>query len=147
MLAPLVQVGWSIDFMMRASISALAILAAMVADQLVATDRARLWLGTMLALASLTGLFEVRRALIHPPAPYVRCSVFTAWDQKFAAFPKGSYFTPLDRVPALVRPRAPVRATTDAAACWDGPWFSPTNTRRRPSGGQHGVERQADRKG
>ncbi|WP_313394789.1 hypothetical protein [Sphingobium yanoikuyae] len=141
MLIPFVQIGWSIDFMARASITALAILAAMLVDELGNGTERRTWLIAMLLIGSLTGLAEIRRALVHPPAPEVRCSVSKAWDQTFAAFPKGSYFAPLPAMPALVRPARPTPVpASEPARCWDGLWFSPHNFRQPGSGGENRVK-------
>lgn len=142
MLIPLIQIGWSIDFMMRASISALAIIVVMLVDHLRHAPNGRVWLIAMLAMGSLTGLAEVRRALSHPAAPQVRCSVDKAWDQIFSAYPKGSYFAPLPAMPALVRPRDPFHASPrEPARCWDGTWFRPSNRRHGGPGGDDRVER------
>jgi hypothetical protein len=145
---PIVQIGWSIDFMMRASATALALLAVMVADHLAATPDKRVWLIAVLAIGSLTGAKEIRRALVHPPAPEVRCSVAQAWDQSFSDFPKGTYLAPLRDMPAPVRPESPALVpTTPLPRCWDGDWYRPRNTRPRELRRQDSVKRQADRKG
>ncbi len=123
---PFVQIGWSIDFMMRASISALAILAVMVADALIHVPRSRPWLIVPLLIGTVTGFHEVRRALVHPAAPEVRCTVVKAWQQTFAYFPMGSYLAPLDAMPGLIRPINPTRVSADEPArCWDGHWYHP----------------------
>ncbi|KQN04600.1 hypothetical protein ASE85_06155 [Sphingobium sp. Leaf26] len=123
---PFVQVGWSIDFMMRASVSALTLLAVMVADALIHEPRSRIWLIVPLLIGSITGLYEIRRAFAHPPAPQVRCSFFKAWDQSFGFQPKGSYLAPLPDMPALVRPADPTRVSpAEPATCWDGHWYHP----------------------
>lgn len=141
MLIPFVQIGWSIDFMMRGSICALTVLPVMLAAHLQQGRQARLWLMAMLAIGSLTGLAEIRRALRHPPAPVVRCPVPKAWDQTFASYPKGSYLAPLAAMPSLVRPSAPTSAAAaQPGPCWDGTWFSPHNDRPNGSGRQDSVE-------
>lgn len=141
MAIPFLQIGWSIDFMTRGSITALALVAVMLSDQLLQVRDKRTWLVAMLAIGSLTGLAEIRRALSHPPAPAVRCSFFKAWDHAFSAFPKGSYLAPLPDMPGPIRPINPARATAqEPARCWDGEWFSPGNFRRQASGGQQRVE-------
>jgi len=123
---PFVQVGWSIDFMMRASISALAILAVMVADALIHVPRSRPWLIAPLLIGSVTGFQEVRRAIVHPAAPQVRCTVIKAWQQTFAYFPMGSYLAPLDAMPRAIRPTNPTRVSAaEPARCWDGHWYHP----------------------
>lgn len=123
---PFVQIGWSIDFMMRGSIVALTVLAVMTADRMIRPGPARLWLAAMLLIGSVTGLAEIRRALVWPPAPQVRCSFSKAWDQSFGAFPKGSWLAPLDEVPLLVRPTDPALASApEPARCWNGRWHHP----------------------
>lgn len=141
MLIPFVQIGWSTDFMMRGSITALALVAVMVSDHVAKKGERRRWLLVVLAIGSLTGLAEIRRALVEPAAPEVRCSFFKAWDQTFADFPKGSYLAPVGKVPAFLRPADPARAAaTEPARCWDGPWNLPYDPRTAPSGRQDGVK-------
>lgn len=133
---PFVQIGWSIDFMMRASIPALAILSMMVTQHMLNGDRGRLVLIVVLAIGSLTGLSEIRRGIVNDPAPEVRCSFFKAWDQTFAYFPKGSYLAPLAEVPPLVRPQSPTPASAiEPARCWDGVWKEPLQPKGHRSGG------------
>lgn len=123
---PFVQIGWSTDFMMRGSICALAILAIMIADAWVEQPRARTVLFALLAIGSVTGLTEIRRALVYPAAPQVRCSLFKAWDQSFSDFPIDSYVAPLSAMPVLVRPVHPSPASAiEPARCWDGAWHHP----------------------
>ncbi|EQA97209.1 hypothetical protein L286_23050 [Sphingobium sp. HDIP04] len=141
MLVPFVQVGWSNDFMMRGSITALALIAAMVSDQLAEQATMRRWLVAVLAIGSMTGFAEIRRAFINPPAPEVRCSFFKAWDQTFATFPRGSYLAPVDKVPALIRPLRPAHASAnEPARCWNGSWPRSSDPRKAASGGQDGVK-------
>jgi hypothetical protein len=126
---PFIQVGWSIDLMMRASIPSLAILSAASAMALTgdAPTKLKLWLGTALLLGSATGLSEVRRALVEPPSPRGQCSFYGAWNVSFAAYPKGSHLAPLDRVPAAIRPNDPaVVKVNDPRPCWEGRWLRPT---------------------
>lgn len=126
MLIPFVQIGWSIDFMMRGSITPLTIVAVMVGDLLVQGHAMRRWLIAVLAIGSLTGLSEIRRALVQPAAPAVLCTFFKAWDQSFSAFPKGSYLAPITKVPLLIRPAHPALASAkEPVRCWDGPWPLP----------------------
>lgn len=129
LLMPFIQIGWSIDFMMRASVPALTILAAMVADVVTpgahdAPAPIRIWLLLALVIGSVTGAHEIHRALSQPPAPEVRCTFWKAWDQSFASFPKGSYLAPLPDMPALVRPHDPVRVSKmEPERCWTGDWY------------------------
>lgn len=141
MLIPFVQIGWSTDFMMRGSITALTLVAVMVSNHIVHKGERWRWLVIVLAIGSLTGLAEVRRALLYPAAPEVRCSFFKAWDQTFGAFPKGSYLAPIDKVPAFIRPVHPTHvASTEPAQCWDGPWDLPFDPRNARSGRDDGVK-------
>ena len=128
LIVPFIQIGWSLDFMMRASIPALMILAVMVAQSLAdSPSRAlRLWLMLMLLVGSVTGLTEIARAFTQPPSPRGQCSFFGAWDVSFGAYPKGSYLAPLDQLPAMIRPADPARIMIrDPSTCWDGPWARP----------------------
>ena len=85
------------------------------------------WLLAILAVGSLTGLAEIRRALVQPAAPEVRCTFYKAWDQTFSAFPKGSYLAPLGKVPKLIRPAHPTYASAkEPVRCWDGTWAIPS---------------------
>lgn len=128
-LMPFIQIGWSIDFMMRASVPALTILTVMVADAVtpgekIAPAPIRYWLLLAPIIGSVTGQHEIRRALTQPPAPEVRCSFWKAWDQSFADFPKGSYLAPLSAMPVAVRPRNPARASAkEPDRCWTGDWY------------------------
>lgn len=124
---PFVQIGSSTDFMMRGSITALTIVALLVAQSL-CRDKGmiRLWLIVMLAIGGVTGLLEIARAFRHPAAPQVRCSFFMAWDQSFGFQPKNTYLAPISRVPALIRPSAPTHVSAaEPAQCWDGHWYHP----------------------
>ena len=128
--APLVQVGWWIDFAMRATIPALAILALHLADMLVgswpASARRKAALVGLLMIGSLTGFAEIVRALSFPASPQPRCGFSRAWDESFAAWPKASYLAPLDALPSEIRPRHPARITApDPVRCHDRPWAKP----------------------
>jgi hypothetical protein len=130
LVMPLIQVGWWIDFAMRASIPALAILALHLADGLgglwPASGRRKAALVGLLAIGSVTGLTEVVRALTFPATPPPRCGFSRAWDESFAAWPKDSYLAPLHRVPVAIRPATPARVAADGAGpCFDIPWPRP----------------------
>jgi len=130
LLAPFVQLGWWMDFMARASIPSLALLALHLAEiasgrSLVARRR-RAALIALLAIGSLTGLAEIVRALTFPVSPPPRCSVSRAWDQSFAAFPKASYLVPLGEVSPMIRPRNPHRISEpEPVRCYDRVWPIP----------------------
>jgi hypothetical protein len=125
---PFIQIGWSTDFMMRASIPALSILAVLVAKRLnmPGGGGGKICLSIALLIGSVTGLSEIVRAVRYPPSPQVSCSFFGAWDQNFARYPKGSYLAPLHEMPALVRPAIPTRITSaEPPRCWAGEWHVP----------------------
>lgn len=133
---PFVRIGWSTDFMTRASIAALAVLALLVADALLTRPRLRPWLIAPLLVGMVTGWHEIRRAFVHPLAPAVRCNLVRIWDFEALELgfrkpddppsPKGTYLAPLANVPALVRPIAPHPAKADdPVRCWDGHWYHP----------------------
>lgn len=136
MAVPLVRVGWSIDFMMRASITALAVLAVLTAEAIVTTPRVRPWLIGALLIGAVTPWHELRRAFAHPPAPPMRCDLIRAWDFEALELgmrkaddppsPKGTYLAPVAALPAVIRPSAPTPARTEAPArCWDEHWYHP----------------------
>lgn len=132
LLMPLVQIGWSVDFAMRASIPPLTLLMLMVARVLIDTSEgrreARKWLMAMLLIGSATGTFEIARAFRYPAAPWGQCSFFKAWEANFGDYPKGTYLAPLAEIPSLIRPSAPYPVPEqEPARCWPNDW-------RRPSG-------------
>ncbi|ARR54818.1 hypothetical protein HY78_15925 [Rhizorhabdus wittichii DC-6] len=127
---PLVQIGAWLDFAMRASIPALAILAVHLGDGLGGgwplSARRRAALLALLAIGSVTGLAEIARALAYPVSPPPRCAFSRAWDETFRTLPKDSYLAPLDRVPEIIRPHAPARALPDATTdCFPDGWPTP----------------------
>lgn len=129
-LLPFVQVGTSLDFLMRASIVPLALTAAYAAQALANHESGaalRLWLGTVLAVGSVTGAAEVRRALVEPASPMVECSLYGAWRPNFSKTPMTSYVAPVDRLPGWLRGAEPVPVRVDdPAVCWRGRWMRPT---------------------
>lgn len=126
LIVPFIQVGTSSDFVMRASIPALAILALAVTDVLVRPIETehRLWRNILigaLALGSATPAFEIVRAFVYPRAPEVVCSYFGVVPGGF-----DTYITPLSRANPLIAPRAPTRIKpNDPARCWTGKWPNP----------------------
>lgn len=126
---PFVQVGSSIDLMMRASIAALTIMAILLAQALVIQTRGRSWLVMMLLIGSVTGGFEIARAFRHPAMPEVQCSFFKAWEQSFWFQPKDTYLAPLPRVPLLIRPSHPTPVSAvEPDKCWTGGWYKPAQS-------------------
>jgi len=128
--APFVQVGYSIDFMMRATIPAFAILAVLVVDAINNASRTKIIPTSLLAAALVIGaatpVFEIARAFAFPASPRGSCSYLKARDQFFAAYPKESHISPLDKFPAMIRPTAPALVgVEEPEKCWDGEWPRP----------------------
>lgn len=131
LLMPFVQLGEGTDFTMRASIPALAILAVQVsrAFDRAATDRTfrrpAAILAAMLVVGSVTGMFEIARALTNKPSPRVHCNMATSIYQVAYLRPTSSratYFAALDAVPAIIRPHPTTILSHEIARCWDRPW-------------------------
>ncbi|WP_298690215.1 hypothetical protein [uncultured Sphingomonas sp.] len=124
LLVPFGQVGTSGDFVMRASIPALAILATLLGDILAETTSGRdarvaqFLGGVTFAIGLCTPASEIWRAVHFPASPPPLCSFL-------GVVPGGSatYVTPLSRVPSLVHPGRPaVIEPHDPKRCWAGPW-------------------------
>ena len=134
LLFPLVQVGPSSDFMMRASITALAILAVQVADVLTTNEsldrihyrRWRVALVCILAVGSVTGLLELARSFVYRPVPWTQCTLMRSWDQMadLTHSTKSTYAAPVSALPYWMRPVAPqiVTSADDPPQCWPRPW-------------------------
>ncbi|WP_156363731.1 hypothetical protein [Sphingomonas sp. Leaf357] len=126
LVAPFIQVGTSNDFVMRASIPALAILSLSVADVLVkpAVPGRELWRNIMigaLLLGAATPAFDVVRAVIYPRAPEVVCSYFGVVPGGF-----DTYVTPWSHANRLIAPQTPAKIKPyDPARCWTGKWPNP----------------------
>ena len=129
-LLPFVQVGTSLDFLMRASIVPLALTAAYATEALGSAAESRpirYWLWAMLAIGSITGAAEIRRALVEPASPTVECSLYGAWQPNFADTPMTSYVAPVDRVPGWLRTTPPILVpVNDPPNCWHGRWIRPS---------------------
>jgi len=114
LLVPFYKLGESNDFAMRASIPALALLAATLATALTEEFEAGnrpLWarLATIiLMVGSITGAMEIRRALVRPPSPVGTCNFVQAWSQSsFNWIPMTSYLINIDAMPGWMRPQSP----------------------------------------
>jgi hypothetical protein len=130
---PLIQVGEGGDFTMRVSISALALLAFLVAQALaraVTSEAARgapvAILFVAMAIGSVTGMFELFRAIRYRSSPPIHCSVTSAGIQLVDLAPSSNnvtYFAPVEAVPKFIRPdtAAIVRPETDPP-CWNRAW-------------------------
>jgi hypothetical protein len=126
LLAPLAKLGEGIDFVMRISIPALAILSLLVADLFSTPADASARRGRRIVLgAFLIGLAtpatEIGRAIFYPRSPAPLCSYV-------GVIPGGAtaYVAPLSRLPAWIRPSEPTLVRPrDPQQCWDWPWPKP----------------------
>ena len=131
LLMPLVQIGYSADFAMRASVPPLALLMFLVIEALIGHNPAhretRKWLISVLALASFTGAFEIARAFRYPSAAMGQCSFMKAWDANFGDYPKVTYLAPLSELPEPIRPDDPHPVSAkEPAQCWPQEWHRPS---------------------
>jgi hypothetical protein len=142
-LAPLFQIGQSVDFAMRASIPGLSILAVLAAEALSrgSTVRRLEWrtitaacVAAALVVGAATPLLEMRRAFVFQPQPWTRCSLIGSWDgftwnnrRPPALGSKSTYLAPVASLPEFMRPEAPARVAheRDSADCWSRPWQVP----------------------
>ncbi len=126
LVAPFGKIGASVDFVMRASIPALAILALIVADLFIRRpaagdkgfDRARSIALVAFVIGLVTPVSEITRAVLWPRSPEILCSYL-------GIVPGGNstYVAQIDRMPALVRPQAPaIIQPHDPEKCWNGAW-------------------------
>ena len=132
LIVPFVQIGTSSDLMMRGSIPALAILAALTAEALSGLRpgerrpirASRGILVTALALGSITGAHEVARAVMVLPSPYPQCSLLGVWRDSLEG--ADTYVAALDAVPKPIRPSNPAAVPLDKGAeCWSRSWLHP----------------------
>jgi hypothetical protein len=128
LVLPLVRVGDSIDFMMRAGIAPITIIAIVVvsilqerrvrfAPNLQAARRVAL---AVYIIGLAVPLGETARAVMLPASPPVRCGYY-------GVVPTGyvTYISAFDRLPNLIRPAQPaIVPVSEPNPCWTGPWPS-----------------------
>jgi hypothetical protein len=123
---PFGKIGTSVDFVMRVSIPALAMLAISTADILVYPNSeqngflrwTQIFLLVVLTIGSFTPLGELARAILYPHSPELTCNYMEV-------VPNGAdtYVTKLAQVPALIRPVAPhIVIARKPERCWNGSW-------------------------
>lgn len=123
LIIPFGRIGNGMDFAMRASIPALAILAVMVGDIIARATQDTTWrpaarvalLAWAVGLA--TPLGEIGRALAWPRAPAVDCGYYGVVPGGYA-----TYIAPLSRFPTPIRPDPTLIKPQDPARCWQGAW-------------------------
>jgi hypothetical protein len=135
---PFVQIGWSSDFMMRASIPALLIVALATAQGLqwqpqryLGLSRAvKLGLTITLVVGAFTPAHELARAVAMQPTPYPGCNLIGSWKNSdfpgaAAAMPSQmtTYLAPVKTLPKWLQPpEATIDQGRTAPPCWDRPW-------------------------
>jgi hypothetical protein len=142
-ITPLFRIGEGLDFTMRVSIPALAVLAVLAADALHAGWRQRgdrrsamlgCGLGLVMVVGAITPLLEVARAFAYQPSPRTKCSLIGSWDgfeweDRLVTDPttKSTYLAPIASLPAFMAPDRPVRVPheQDPARCWSRRWKTP----------------------
>ena len=136
---PLVQVGVSADFQMRASIMPLALLSILFAqwicrriNEKAVPNTAIFYAVVAVGLGAVTPLLEVRRAIANEPSPPPLCSLVGAWNQQDnMVVPNATYLAPISMLPASLR-NVPVTAgRNDPARCWDRAWVVPRSSAKR----------------
>jgi len=139
LLMPLVQVGVTADFQMRASIMPLALLSIYFAQWLCAllAEKPRrtaviAYAAVAVLLGAATPLLELRRAFIHPPSPRPLCSLIGVWyKQDGLIVPYSTYLAPLSKLPQPLRHVPVVLGRSDPGTCWDRQWDLPLGMARR----------------
>lgn len=133
LVMPLVQVGVSSDFQMRASIMPLALLAIFFAQwiwRLLNEKPARTtaigYASVAVLLGAATPLLEVRRAVVNPPSPRPLCSLIGVWHkQDNMIVPYSVYLATVSKLPPTLRHVPMVAGGSDPEKCWDRAWVLP----------------------
>ncbi|QIK79460.1 hypothetical protein G7077_11650 [Sphingomonas piscis] len=133
LLMPLVQIGVSLDFQMRASIMPLAILSILFAQWICLLLKQKPIRRTALAyalvavgLGAVTTMLELRRSIIHPPSPSPLCSLVGVWHKlDNLNVPYSTYLVPLSAMPEGLRYTQVMAGRSDPQKCWDRRWSTP----------------------
>ena len=126
LILPLARVGESIDFMMRAGIAPITIIAITIAailqdrpsDDMPNFQAARRIALFVYIVGLAVPLGETARAVFLPASPQVQCGYY-------GVVPNGyvTYISAFDRLPALIRPaHTVITQVREPAQCWKGPW-------------------------
>ena len=133
LVMPLVQVGVSSDFQMRASIMPLALLSIYFSQWICGLLKEKPVRSTAIAYAFLavtlgaaTPLLEVRRAVFDGPSPPPLCSLIGVWNKQDGMIvPFSAYLAPVSKLPPGLR-HVPVSAgRSDPDKCWQRRWVVP----------------------
>lgn len=133
LVMPLVQIGVSSDFQMRASIMPLALLAVSFALWITRqlTDKsartgAIAYAIIAILLGAATPVLELRRALVNGPSPRPLCSLVGMWHkQDNTIVPFFTYLAPVSTLPVMLRDVPVTAGRSDPEACWDRKWVTP----------------------
>jgi len=132
---PLIQVGVSADFQMRASIMPLALLSILFAQwvcRLIERDPKRsaaiAYAGAAVALGAVTPMLEIRRAVADGPSPRPLCSLIGVWHkQDNMQVPYAMYLAPVSKLPAPLADVSVTAGRSDPDRCWDRKWVLPSH--------------------
>jgi hypothetical protein len=126
-LFPLYQIGTNGDFQMRGTIMPLMIIAIGVAEFVTKSDQkkfvAAAWV--IIAIGSVTGLLEVRRAFTYQASPAPLCNLTGVWfRQDIAIMSIGTYLARTSSMPAQIRnnPALTTDKLSNPSKCWSRPW-------------------------
>ncbi|MCX7899230.1 MAG: hypothetical protein N2444_03965, partial [Methylocystis sp.] len=74
----------------------------------------------VIMLSSMTGLMEIRRAIVDPPYKINDCNLVTVLGKVFGGYSAANYLAPVDKAPAwLLRTDGP-RLAGESRQCWPG---------------------------
>jgi hypothetical protein len=135
LLMPLVQIGVTADFQMRASITPLALLALLFAQWLCKLLKEEPRRGAVIAyalvaiaLGAVTPVLELRRAIVNPPSPPPLCSLIGVWhNQSNMIVPYATYLAPVEKLPSFLHGVPVTAGRSDPAICWDRKWVIPNH--------------------
>jgi hypothetical protein len=141
-LMPLVQVGLSADFQMRASIMPLGLLSIAfgewvyrLSEERPARTAAIAYAAVAITLGAVTPLLEVRRAVVNPASPPPLCSLAGVWNrQDNMIVPYATYFAPVSALPSGLRKMPVTAGRADPHGCWSRDWDLPQGWPRRSQG-------------
>ncbi|MEO5866814.1 MAG: hypothetical protein ABIS14_03025 [Sphingomonas sp.] len=127
---PFFHIGAGSDFVMRASIPPLAVVAAALATSLYQADLSAhrstaMVVVTLLSLGAVTGTTEIARALRLASAPPPQCSLPTVWYRQTGwSADISSYLARAAAMPSPLKPEGEtlINPGTDHRLCWARPW-------------------------
>lgn len=133
LVMPLLQVGVSSDFQMRASIMPLALLSIAFAQWIYGLSMEKplrsaaiSYALIAIALGAVTPLLELRRAVMNRPSPRPHCSLIGVWHkQDNMIVPYSAYLAPVTTLPIGLRHLPAVAGGSDPDKCWDRNWALP----------------------